>query len=83
MITVIKESHLMMATYSDDEMGFEKHVENIQTGRSITLLSGDLGIKTEILCNSLMTYTHSQFDEINGVSITTNEILFDELSKML
>ena len=53
------------------------------TGHNVAKLANDNGVETSILCLGAMQYTHSMFDTIGGTSITSNQILFDELEKML
>ena len=82
-IVITKTGDLMEVVHGTQAARFDEYARNMQTGQYIAKLNNDEGIETDILCTANMQYNESMFDTIGGVSITTNQLLFDELVKML
>ena len=82
-IVVTKSNDLMEVVHNDMAERFDEYARNMSTGQYIAKLNNDNGIETNILCTANMQYNESMFDTIGGVNITTNQLLFDELVKML
>lgn len=78
---ITKNGDVMNIVYTSGR--FEEYSRNVVTGHSISLLKDDICVETTILCSDLKQYVHADFDTIAGVDITTNQILFDELEKLL
>lgn len=84
---ITKEGNILKIDFgAGGYMGLREHAENLSTGRSVSLLTdgtNNTGIKTEVLCNSLMSYTHSDVSTINGALVDTNKKFYDSLVAML
>lgn len=82
-IVVTKQGDLLCVVYNGGSDKYLKYTKNMVTREFVGLLLDDEGVETDLLSNEEDTYIHGSFDTINGLSITTNEILFTELEKEL
>ena len=86
-IVVTKNGNNLNMIYDSPEGRFDEYTRNMVTGHNIALLNDSAGVETSILCKQEIIYTHEMFDTVDSgtgvVSITSNQILFDELEKML
>ena len=82
-IVVSKVGDLVCIFFNGESDHYEKYTKNIVTGEHLGLLLNDDGVDTNILNGEDDEYTHDKFDTVGGVDITDNNILFDELEKML
>ena len=80
---ITKVGDLLKIVYNGSHPLLMKYTKNVITNQEIGLIKMDKGIETTLLCDELTRYTHMMFDTINGVEITSNMILFNELEKML
>ena len=82
-IVITESAGILNIIYNVQDGRFKEYSRNITTGHNIALLKNDLAVETSILCKSEQFYKHDMFDTIKGVNITSNQILFDELEKLL
>ena len=86
-IVVTKIGDNLNMIYDNPDGRFLEYTRNMVTGMNVALLNDSEGVETQILCKQEIIYKHEMFDTINSgagaVSITSNQILFDELEKML
>ena len=82
-IVVTKVGDVINIVFNGESPRDKEYSHNVVTGAHLALLNNDLGIETDLLGDGEHQYDCSQFNTIGGVSITTEQILFDELEKML
>ena len=82
-IVVTKVGDIINVVYNGDSDRFDEYSRNMATGQHLAKLANDNGVETNILCNAEMQYRHNQFNTIAGVAVSSNQILFDELEKLL
>jgi hypothetical protein len=82
-IVVSKVGDLVRIFFNGESDQYEKYTKNVVTGEHLGLLLNDSGVDTNILNGEDDEYTYDKFDTVGGVDITDNNILFDELEKML
>ena len=82
-IIVTKTGNIMTVAYHDSADRITDLTRNMVTDLSVSKLSDDYGVETDILSMQKAQYTHAEFDTIDGTNITTNTILYNELVKLL
>ena len=82
-IIVTKVGDILSVEYNGESPRFDEYARNMATGHKIARLANDNGVETSMMCNSDIQYHHDMFDTVGGVAVTTNQLLFDELKKML
>lgn len=82
-IQITEVNGILNIIYNDQPGRFQEYSRNLTTGFNVALLADEQGVETSILCQGIRMYDHSMFDDIKGTPITDNQILFDELEKLL
>lgn len=81
----IAGSPILKMEYPNSYNGWSKYSKNNTTNKFVGKQQGTDKIVSNLLCDigAEMTYTHMNFGMIGGVDITSNDILFNELEKLL
>lgn len=76
---------ILKMIYPNMYNGWAKYSKNNTTDKFVGKQQGTDEIVSNLLCDTgaEMTYTHMNFGTIGGVDITSNDVLFNELEKLL